>query len=76
MLMLGGMVADKEMRAEDGDILYGVEQKLPLFGRPGLARKVAQADADVATSKPSQRLSDRLLNAAARQKSRINPSFR
>jgi outer membrane protein, heavy metal efflux system len=51
MFMVGGMVADKEMRANDGDILYGVEQKLPLFGRPGLARKVALAESDVAVSK-------------------------
>ncbi len=51
MLMLGGMAADEEMRDQNGDIIYGVEQKLPLFGRPGLARKVAQAESDVAASK-------------------------
>ncbi len=51
MLMLGGMAADEEMRDQNGDIIYGVEQKLPLFGRPGLARKVAQAESDVAVSK-------------------------
>src|SRR5215212_3855938 len=31
-IRLGGMAAREEMRAEDGDIIYGVEQKLPLFG--------------------------------------------
>jgi outer membrane protein TolC len=49
--MLGGMIAEEMMRAEDGDILYGVEQKLPLFGRPGLARKVARAESDAAASR-------------------------
>lgn len=44
MLRLGGMGARREMQAEDGDFIYGVEQKLPLFGKPQLARKVAQAE--------------------------------
>ena len=43
MLRLGGMGARRDMRAENGDVIYGVEQKLPLFGKPQLARKVAQA---------------------------------
>lgn len=30
---------------EDGDLIYGLEQKLPLFGKPQLARRVAQAEA-------------------------------
>ena len=42
--LLGGMGAREEMRAEEGDLIYGVEQKLPLFGKPKLARKVAEAD--------------------------------
>jgi len=29
--------------AEQGDLLYGVEQKLPLFGKPAAARRVAEA---------------------------------
>jgi outer membrane protein TolC len=41
---LGGVAAREEMRADDGDILYGFEQKLPLFGKPQLARRVAQAE--------------------------------
>jgi outer membrane protein, heavy metal efflux system len=44
MLRLGGMGARRMMRAEDGDLIYGVEQRLPLFGRPGLAREAAQAE--------------------------------
>src|SRR6188508_2576982 len=30
-VMVGGMAADQEMRAEDGDLIYGVEQMLPVF---------------------------------------------
>jgi len=45
MLRLGGMFAEKEMRAEDGDLLYGVEQKLPLFGKPRSERRVMEAEA-------------------------------
>jgi len=47
MLRLGGMASDQEMRAENGDILYGVEQKLPLFGKPAAARRVARAELGV-----------------------------
>src|SRR6185503_2354317 len=47
-IRLGGMAAREEMRAEDGDLIYGVEQKLPLFGKPDLAREVAQAEVQVA----------------------------
>ncbi len=38
------MAAREEMRADEGDLIYGVEQKLPLFGKPGLARAVARAE--------------------------------
>jgi outer membrane protein TolC len=44
MVMVGGMAADTMMRASEGDLLYGVEQKLPLFGKPRLARHAAQAE--------------------------------
>ncbi len=43
-VQLGAMSARRETRADDGDLIYGVEQKLPLFGKPQLARKVAQAE--------------------------------
>lgn len=44
MFRLGGMFAEEMMRAEEGDIMYGIEQKLPLFGRPKLARQTAEAE--------------------------------
>lgn len=44
MVRLGGMGAREMMRAEDGDLIYGVEQKLPLFGKPARARAVARAE--------------------------------
>lgn len=43
-LKLGGMAAEEMMRMEDGDIAYGAEQKLPLWGKPALARRVARAE--------------------------------
>ena len=43
----GAMAADEAMRADDGDILYGVDQKLPLFGKPKAARAVAKAETTV-----------------------------
>lgn len=30
---------------EEGNILYGIDQKLPVFGRPGLMKHVAEAEA-------------------------------
>lgn len=47
LLVAGGMFADTSMRAEDGDLLYGVEQKLPLFGRPKARRQMAAREATV-----------------------------
>jgi outer membrane protein, heavy metal efflux system len=44
MVQLGGMGARTDMRMEDGDLIYGVEQKLPLFGKPRLARTVAESE--------------------------------
>ncbi|HWI58828.1 MAG TPA: TolC family protein, partial [Bacillota bacterium] len=44
MARVGGMAAREEFRASDGDIIYGAEQKLPLFGKPELARRVARAE--------------------------------
>jgi outer membrane protein TolC len=43
----GGLAAEETMRREDGDILYGAEQKLPLWGKPALARRVARAELGV-----------------------------
>src|ERR1051325_8505176 len=48
MVRLGGVAAREPMRADEGDLIYGIEQKLPLFGKPPPGRKVAQAETDVA----------------------------
>src|SRR5688572_15100420 len=42
-VMLGGMAAETMMREEDGDIMYGVEQMLPVFGKEKAARAAARA---------------------------------
>jgi outer membrane protein TolC len=47
MIRVGGMASEESMRREDGDIIYGAEQKLPLWGKPERARRVAQAERDV-----------------------------
>lgn len=47
MLKVGAMAAEEMMRMEDGDFSYGVEQKLPLWGKPALARRVARAELEV-----------------------------
>ncbi len=44
MARVGVMAAERMMREEDGDLSYGVEQKLPLFGKPGAMRKMASAE--------------------------------
>lgn len=47
MVVLGGQFADTAMRADEGDLLYGVEQRLPLFGKPGQRRALAREEAEV-----------------------------
>ena len=44
----GGVVASQRgsKLSEDGDLIYGVEQKLPLFGKAQAARRAAQTEAD------------------------------
>src|SRR6185369_2169940 len=46
MAMLGGSVYGSRgfSPSEDGNLAYGVEQKLPLWGRPKLTRRVAEAE--------------------------------
>jgi cobalt-zinc-cadmium efflux system outer membrane protein len=39
----GVMSAEKAMRADEGDLLTDVEQKLPVFGKPQAARRVAES---------------------------------
>lgn len=47
MVRLGGVAAREEFRASDGDVIYGAEQKLPLWGKPALARRIARAELEV-----------------------------
>jgi outer membrane protein TolC len=44
---IGGMAAETAKRADDGDLIFGFEQKLPLFGKPQAARRVAEAGVDM-----------------------------
>src|SRR6059036_2192061 len=46
MAMFGGSVYSSRgfSPSEDGNLAYGVEQKLPLWGRPKLTRRVAEAE--------------------------------
>ena len=46
MAMFGGSVYSSRGfdPSEDGNLAYGVEQKLPLWGRPKLTRRVAEAE--------------------------------
>ena len=48
MLRFGIMGGDRMNRMDDGDLLYGVEQKLPLFGKPQAERRVAKAETQIA----------------------------
>lgn len=50
MAKIGGMAAEEMMRQEDGDFIYGLEQKLPLFGKPDAMRKMATAELAVASA--------------------------
>jgi len=50
MAHLGGMAARDDMRESEGDLMYGVDQKLPLFGKPDLARRVARAELSTETA--------------------------
>jgi outer membrane protein TolC len=54
-IMLGGMAAREEMRADDGDIIYGIRQPLPLFGRPRAEREAASAQLNVALAETELR---------------------
>lgn len=44
MFTMGGMTARRSMRADDGDLIVGVEQRLPLFGKPVAARRAAESE--------------------------------
>lgn len=47
---VGASAASREMRREDGDLIFGVEQKLPLFRKPAAERDLAQAEHGAAES--------------------------
>lgn len=69
MALVGGMGARDDMRADEGDLIYGLEQKLPLFGKPGLERNVARAELATETAKLDyqfQRMRVELARAAFR----------
>ncbi len=55
--MVGGSVySSRGFRpSEDGNLAYGLEQKLPLWGRPRLARGVADAETSVRQAEVSYR---------------------
>ncbi len=44
-LYLGTQVADTAMKADEGNLIYGVSQKFPLFGKSQALRRAAQAEA-------------------------------
>lgn len=49
MLRGGYMFAENQdmMRMDEGDMFYGVEQRLPLWGRPAAMRRMARAEFEV-----------------------------
>ena len=48
MFKFGGVTASSRgpKLSEEGDLVYGLEQKLPLFGKAGASRRVAAAEAE------------------------------
>ena len=58
MAMFGGSVFSNRGfdPAEEGDLIYGVEQKLPLWGRPKLTRRVAEAEAAMRAAEVNYRI--------------------
>jgi len=46
-VMVGGMIGNGVMRADEGDLLYGIEQKLPITGKPQAERRMVAAERDV-----------------------------
>lgn len=48
---IGGLVGPaRRMPSQDGDLVYGIEQNLPLWNRPGLNRSLRLSEAQVQTS--------------------------
>ena len=57
MAMFGGSVYSSRgfSPSEDGNLAYGVEQKLPLWGRPKLTRRVAEAETSMRAAEVNYR---------------------
>lgn len=51
---VGVVGAEKRMREDDGDIIFGLEQRLPLFGKYEAARELAKAETAVAKTQLEQ----------------------
>ncbi|MDX1953769.1 MAG: TolC family protein [Verrucomicrobiota bacterium] len=47
-LLVGGVAAPREMRMEEGDIVVGVEQALPINGKARAARRLAREEGKIA----------------------------
>ena len=60
MAMFGGSVySDKGFKPdEDGNLAYGVEQKLPLWGKPKLTRRVAEAETSMRQAESGLRIQE------------------
>jgi cobalt-zinc-cadmium efflux system outer membrane protein len=46
-VMFGGMIGNAEMSKQQGDLVYGVQQKLPINGKPQAERAMVAAERDV-----------------------------
>jgi outer membrane protein TolC len=57
MAMVGGSVYSSRgfNPSEDGNLAYGIEQKLPLWNRPKLARKVAETETSIRAAEVNYR---------------------
>jgi outer membrane protein TolC len=54
----GSVYSEKGFKpSEDGDLAYGIEQKLPLWNRPKLARQVAQTEVSMREAEVNYRTS-------------------
>src|SRR5687768_608848 len=53
MFTFGGVAASQRgpRLDEEGDLIYGLEQSLPLFGKAQASRRVAQAEAETETTR-------------------------
>jgi outer membrane protein TolC len=69
MIRIGGVVADSRgpMLEQEGDLIYGIEQKLPLFGRTKRTLTLAERESEVESAQAilqSQLLRKQIVQAA------------